>query len=302
MNGIRCFSMMWVIYGHGNMTFYDLPHINRNKVYSWIETPYSMLVQNATLCVDSFFFMSGLLMLWGAFKEMEKTKGKLNIGMMYLHRYIRLTPVVAVVILYIMSLYKYSGAGPMWMKVGNQDEICSETWWATLLYIQNYAFPYKICMSQSWYLAVDTQLYILSPLFLIPLWKWGKKALWPISIFLVLCLGCTFATFMHNDFTLFRVQDNNVGKRQALTYYPTHTRIPTWLFGVIFGYFFYKYNRGKRIPLAKVSLAVKINYSFIHFSLALEYLGLDCCLWNYAGLSMGTILENTSFHTECSNY
>lgn len=250
MNGIRCFSMMWVIFGHGYMTFYDLPHINRNKFFTWVETPYSILVQNATLCVDSFFFMSGLLMLWGAFREMEKTKGKLNIVMMYVHRYIRLTPVVAVVVLYIMSLYKYSGNGPMWMKVGNQDEKCADTWWATLIYVQNYAFPYSICVSQSWYLAVDTQLYVISPIFLIPLWKWGKKALWPISVFLVLCLACTFATFMVNDFTLFRVDDNNVARRQALTYYPTHTRIPSWLLGVIFGYFFFKYNRGKRIPLA----------------------------------------------------
>lgn len=72
------------------------------------------------------------------------SKGYLNIKMMYFHRYIRLTPVVAVVILYIMSLYKYSGAGPMWMKLGTQDKRCEDTWWATLLYVQNYAFPYKI--------------------------------------------------------------------------------------------------------------------------------------------------------------
>ncbi|KAI8126611.1 hypothetical protein FF38_01059 [Lucilia cuprina] len=251
LNGIRCFSMMWVVFGHGYMTFYDLPHINKNKFYTWVETPYSMLVQNGSLCVDTFFFMSGLLMLWGAFREMEKTKGYLNIKMMYFHRYIRLTPVVAVVILYIMSLYKYSGAGPMWMKLGTQDKRCEDTWWATLLYVQNYAFPYKICISQSWYLAVDTQLYVLSPLFLIPLWKWGKKALVPIVIFLILCLGCTVATFMYNDFTLFRVQDNQVDLRQRLTYYPTHTRIPTWLIGVIFGYFLFTKNRGRKIPMKK---------------------------------------------------
>ncbi|XP_032295509.1 nose resistant to fluoxetine protein 6 [Drosophila virilis] len=251
LNGLRCFSMMWVVFGHGYMTFYDLPHINRNKYYTWLETPYSMLVQNGSLCVDTFFFMSGLLMCWGAFREMERTKGKLNIPMMYFHRYIRLTPVVAVVVLYIMSLYRYSGAGPMWFKLGTQDQRCADTWWATLLYVQNYAFPYSICVSQSWYLAVDTQLYFLSPLFLIPLYKWGKKALIPIVIFALLCLGCTVATFLHNDFTLFRVQDNNVDLRQRLTYYPTHTRIPTWLIGVIFGYFLFTRNRGRQIPLAK---------------------------------------------------
>ncbi|KAH8385804.1 hypothetical protein KR093_011788 [Drosophila rubida] len=251
LNGLRCFSMMWVVFGHGYMTFYDLPHINRNKYYTWLQTPYSMLVQNGSLCVDTFFFMSGLLMCWGAFREMDRTKGKLNIPMMYFHRYIRLTPVVAVVVLYIMSLYKYSGAGPMWFKLGTQDQRCEDTWWATLLYVQNYAFPYSICVSQSWYLAVDTQLYFLSPLFLIPLYKWGKKALIPIVIFALLCLGCTVATFLQNDFTLFRVQDDHVDLRQRLTYYPTHTRIPTWLIGVIFGYFLFTRNRGRQIPLAK---------------------------------------------------
>lgn len=156
LNGLRCFSMMWVVFGHGYMTFYDLPHINRNKYYTWLQTPYSMLVQNGSLCVDTFFFMSGLLMCWGAFREMERTKGKLNIPMMYFHRYIRLTPVVAVVVLYIMSLYKYSGAGPMWFKLGTQDARCADTWWATLLYVQNYAFPYSIvsasrtCLDSSW--------------------------------------------------------------------------------------------------------------------------------------------------------
>lgn len=141
--------MMWVVFGHGYMTIYDLPHINRNKYYTWIETPYSMLVQNGSLCVDTFFFMSGLLMCWGAFREMERTKGKLNIPMMYFHRYIRLTPVLAVVVLYIMSLYKYSGAGPMWFKLGTQDTRCADTWWATLLYVQNYAFPYSIVSVES---------------------------------------------------------------------------------------------------------------------------------------------------------
>jgi len=251
LSGLRVFSMCWVVFGHGYMTFYELPHLNRNYFFTWTTTAFSMLVQNATLCVDTFFFMSGLLMLWGAFREMEKTKGKLNIPMMYFHRYIRLTPVVAVVILYIMSLYKYSGAGPMWMKIGTQDKRCADTWWATLLYVQNYAFPYQICISQSWYLAVDTQLYVLSPIFLIPLWKYGKKALIPIITFGILCLGCTFATFMVNDFTLFRVQDDQVDLRQRLTYYPTHTRFPTWLIGVIFGYFLYTKNRGRQIPLAK---------------------------------------------------
>lgn len=56
---------------------------------------------------------------------------------------------------------------------------------------------------------------------------------------------------MLNDFTLFRVQDDQVDLRQRLTYYPTHTRIPTWLIGVIFGYFLFTRNRGRQIPMSK---------------------------------------------------
>lgn len=70
-------------------------------------------------------------------------------------------------------------------------------------------------------------------------------------VLVLLCIACTFATFMFNDFTLFRVQDEHVDLRQRLTYYPTHTRIPTWLMGVIFGYFLFTKNRGRKIPLAK---------------------------------------------------
>lgn len=44
---------------------------------------------------------------------------------------------------------------------------------------------------------------------------------------------------------------DHVDLRQRLTYYPTHTRISSWLCGVIFGYFFYTKNRGKQIYLAK---------------------------------------------------
>lgn len=31
------------------------------------------------------------------------------------------------------------------------------------------------CMLQAWYLASDMQLFILSPLFTYPLWRWNKR-------------------------------------------------------------------------------------------------------------------------------
>lgn len=48
-----------------------------------------MAVINATVSVDSFFVMSGMLATYNLLKLLDKTKGKLNLPMLYIHRYIR---------------------------------------------------------------------------------------------------------------------------------------------------------------------------------------------------------------------
>lgn len=44
---------------------------------------------NGYLSVDSFFFLSGLLVAYLTFKEIDRVKGRFNVIMFYLHRYIR---------------------------------------------------------------------------------------------------------------------------------------------------------------------------------------------------------------------
>lgn len=46
------------------------------------------------------------------------------------------------------------------------------------------------------------QLYILSPLLLFGLYKWGKKAAWAIVGIVVLLSGCLFATQMVNHYSM----------------------------------------------------------------------------------------------------
>lgn len=41
------------------------------------------------------------------------------------------------------------------------------------------------CTGQGWYLAADMQLFVVSPIFIYPLWKWKKAGLaW--AIFLIM--------------------------------------------------------------------------------------------------------------------
>ena len=56
-------------------------------------------VNNAFVSVDTFFLMSGCLISYLMLKELEKTKGRINFLLMYIHRYLR----------YVMSDLKMPG-------------------------------------------------------------------------------------------------------------------------------------------------------------------------------------------------
>lgn len=52
---------------------------------------------------------------------------------------------------------------------------CEKYWYAALLHIQNFVNPNNICLDHTWYLSPDFQLFLLSPLLVYPLWKFGIK-------------------------------------------------------------------------------------------------------------------------------
>ena len=69
-------------------------------------------------------------------REMEKNNGRLNWALFYLHRYIRVTAVYAVTILFRASVYKYVLQEQRY-KYEEEVDNCRESWWRNLLYIRN---------------------------------------------------------------------------------------------------------------------------------------------------------------------
>ncbi len=54
---------------------------------------------------------------------------------------------------------------------------------------------YDQCLGHSWYLAADMQLFILSPLFIYPLWRWRRAGLaWAIFVLtsIIIAIGILF--------------------------------------------------------------------------------------------------------------
>jgi peptidoglycan/LPS O-acetylase OafA/YrhL len=46
-------------------------------------------ILNATVSVDTFFLISGMLVSFLLMKELEQNKGKFNVILFYVHRYLR---------------------------------------------------------------------------------------------------------------------------------------------------------------------------------------------------------------------
>ncbi|XP_055913297.1 nose resistant to fluoxetine protein 6-like [Eupeodes corollae] len=247
LTGIRVFSMVWVVYCHTYLISRAIPEINGLDKSEWFRSLISMPVVNGTVSVDSFFFISGLLVAWIGFRELDKTNGKLNIIMMYVHRYIRLTPVVASGLLFIFSLNEIIGTGPFRQSTINSEK-CKGDWWGILLYMQNYFFKSK-CYGRTWYLAIDFQLYILSPLILIPMWKWGKKFAPVLVALALMSIGCVMTVYITSGFTDLRGFSNT--DEWSKTYTPMHTRCSPWLVGFGLGYYMH-INRNRTFRISKL--------------------------------------------------
>ncbi|XP_022209523.2 nose resistant to fluoxetine protein 6-like isoform X1 [Drosophila obscura] len=251
LHGIRCVSLIWVIFSHEYVYSLISPNINTFKMVSWAVQPFSSFIVHGFFSVDSFFFIGGLLVAMVALRSMDKSKGKLNVPLMYLHRFIRIIPILAVAILVYIKLMPVISGGPIFKGGFHGKAACEKGWFWTLLFIQNYATT-NICLDHSWYLAVDMQLYLISPLLLIALYKWGKKAAAGIAVLVLLVSSCLFATMMVNNYSML-IKNGMKGNAGQKLYLATHTHAAPWLIGFLFGYFLHL-NRGKKFQLSQIAV------------------------------------------------
>lgn len=137
-----------------------------------------MFINGASVSVDSFFVVAGLVTVYTFLRSMAKGV-KFNIFMFYIHRYLRLTPVLAIHILIYTYIVQYLGNGPLWKIVDiTLVEQCQKAWWSTLIYIINYVEEYSVknllfsvtkiiysnfsvCLKRGTYLSICNYLFCL---------------------------------------------------------------------------------------------------------------------------------------------
>lgn len=108
------------------------------------ESYFSPFIHHFNFAVDTFFVLSGFLVTISFLKQLEK-RGRVNILKMYLHRYLRITPVVAVTIFLFLTLFRFVGSGPYHnFLIQSHLPQCQDYWWSALLHVQNYVNPNNV--------------------------------------------------------------------------------------------------------------------------------------------------------------
>ncbi|XP_064599253.1 O-acyltransferase like protein-like [Liolophura sinensis] len=178
IHGIRYLSMAWIMLCH---TFYfGIFSISDNQTAEnmldatkYLQRFTFMPIIYGTFSVDTFFLLSGFLVAYLFFKDLDKRKSRLNCAKMvvfYVHRFWRLTPIYMIILMAFSCLYPYLASGPLFPRLIQDAENCKTNWWTNLLYVNNLVNDKQMCMGWSWYLANDMQFYIISPVFILALY------------------------------------------------------------------------------------------------------------------------------------
>ena len=160
LHGIRAIALLWVAWCHVfDFLWRDLKMVELARPV--------IVIQNGAFGVDMFFTLSGFLIAEGLLK---RPVTKSYYPSFVLRRFLRLWPVLALVV-----LYSATGATPADPdSPDDPTQSCRLYWWTNLLFLndlfgpetllQNSTTKLDMCVGQSWSTAVEFQFYLVTPL------------------------------------------------------------------------------------------------------------------------------------------
>ncbi|XP_071643855.1 nose resistant to fluoxetine protein 6-like isoform X1 [Temnothorax longispinosus] len=259
IHGLKFLSMCWLLAGHAPMYMADYTD---NKVWAWKFSDgfTNQILMNSHLGVDTFFFLSGLLVAYFYIKDkMNKDRiqpltyqAKINeFFLLVLRRFIRLTPAYMMVLaISHVSFTWFDKTSPFYV-YERPHETCSKYWWRNLLYINNLFGLKTMCMSWSWYLSADMQFFIIAVALLILSTMYFYIA---IAILSALLIGSIFLTgYLSYIYEYIPTLDEQYRLMDVL-YFPPWVRASPYIVGMIAGYILTQLNGKLRLKTRTVIL------------------------------------------------
>ncbi|XP_034840927.1 nose resistant to fluoxetine protein 6-like [Maniola hyperantus] len=362
LHGMRFMSVLWVIMVHTYLTIF---YIADNKTMR-VVTERNFLYQsvgNASYCVDTFFFISGLLVTVLFLRSEEKkarrknakkpeqvdkeinknvngyTNSALSVSVisqesfyedlldkpsakgyskpeivrmtrsffvMFSYRVVRLTPAYAFVIGLNELVLRYTHDHTVFEPAIFDNINCAKYWWRNVLYINN-LFPQKdMCMVWSWYMANDTQFYVVGIILLLISVKHTRFAM----VTLILVMVSSWATTIYvSVWHQYKARIQEPFEMFDPLYDKPWSRIGPYLVGMMVGWYLHKTRCQVRIPYWVVAIgwptslviitslifgmvdgyfevwptAFYVSVGHTAWAVALAWIAISCCC-GYGGL------------------
>ncbi|KAG0710143.1 Nose resistant to fluoxetine protein 6 [Chionoecetes opilio] len=254
LNGMRVLSMTWVLYSHQQgTTFFNTA--NLLNIPKRADGFLAQTISNGFPSVDTFFFFSGLLVTFSVLRGLAR--GKFSIVLFFFHRFIRLIPPIAIVAGFAATVLRFFVSGPFsYMWDYSFQAYCVNNWWKDVLFVNNFMYD-EDCLAQVWYVAVDTQLYLVAPIIILPLFF--REAIGKAWLFLVTVASAVIpaAIIYVNDYppTNFLYGPEGSIEMFLNVYLKPWCRAEPWMAGAWLGYIFYKQDN-KKVKMSGLIVAV----------------------------------------------
>ncbi|KAF7391343.1 hypothetical protein HZH66_009823 [Vespula vulgaris] len=239
LHGVRAFNALMLLLAHKSMALFYNPYTNRTDMSEYLGEPWTVVGRAASLYTDPFIMLSGLLTAYSFLGRIKKT-GHLDIKNEYLSRFLRLVPTLGALILFCTYIMPYLGSGPQWNLVVTQHaNICKQTWWRNFLFIHNYFGFENMCLTHTHHIGIDTQLFALSPLLVLLLYKKPK-----IGSIILLALAA-FSTILRyyvtyfkrlNNYVYFGISIKQLFDTANMSYILPSHRLTVYIIGIFVGY------------------------------------------------------------------
>ncbi|XP_069186230.1 O-acyltransferase like protein isoform X2 [Procambarus clarkii] len=168
LDGLRVVMVVWVILAHRYMLLLvssATPRDLTQHAWDWR----FWWVFNAYPAVDTFFFISAFLVSI----YLKKRLHQFTFSSFYFQRYLRLVPAMGYVTWGCSSVLRHVASGPVWNRTYDAmfGRPCSHTAWTNMLLLNNFNDANHMCLGHLWSLAVEWQLYMVTPLLLLPAYR-----------------------------------------------------------------------------------------------------------------------------------
>ena len=248
LNAVRVMSLGWILLGHACLIIIKKGVIaNYHEINDFLISFEYTFVFTLYYTVNTFYWMSGFLMCYLLLLSLDKkqTMSLKEFCLIYVHRYLRLTPLAMFILIFLWRLMPHLGSGPLWVKAKDMTEDCDEFWLTNLMYLNNMKPEYigNGCFSVGWYLAVEMQCFLIFPVVLVLYTQFHKEAGW-ICIGLLCIIGIIGSGFAEY---IYRFSPSHLSSDESLLYDHQYTKIQSHIgpysLGVACGFIIYSYRK-----------------------------------------------------------